>query len=271
MIGSYFLIPDVTHRVTLSRKYLWAEILHFGKWIFLTSIIYFLSINFDRLYLASVIPLALLGVYGIARTISELLSSLVLRLGAAVIFPFISSHSHVSRDDLHKQMAPIRLAFLFTAAVVFAFAASTVDLAIKVVFDQRYHAAGWMVPILIVGAWISILCSVDGVSTLLGLGKPVYAAVSNGLKLGWLSVALPVSFASYGALGSIIVVSVSDIWRYVPLLIGQIRQKFSFASQDLWATIFVVVLIVLFEIARWFLGLGTSFEDLPIGDISSAT
>ena len=44
--------------------------------------------SFDRLYFARVIPLALLGVYGISRTISELLTTLVMRLGNIVVFPF---------------------------------------------------------------------------------------------------------------------------------------------------------------------------------------
>ena len=66
MIGTYFLLPDVKQRFYLSKKYVW-EILHFGKWIFASSIVYFLSANFDRLYLAKVVTLELLGVYGIAR------------------------------------------------------------------------------------------------------------------------------------------------------------------------------------------------------------
>ena len=73
MIGSYFLLPDIKHKFKIVRVYVW-QIVHFGKWIFLSSTVYFLSMSFDRLYLAAAIPLALLGVYGIARAISDLLS-----------------------------------------------------------------------------------------------------------------------------------------------------------------------------------------------------
>ena len=140
MIGSYFLLPEVRHRFTISRSYAW-QIIHFGKWIFLGSIVYFLSMSFDRLYLAGVIPLALLGVYGIARSISELLSMLVSRLGNIVIFPFIASHSEMPRADLREQLGSIRLKFLLIAALGVSFSAATLDLAIKIIYDQRYHAA----------------------------------------------------------------------------------------------------------------------------------
>src|SRR5262249_5989257 len=51
MIGSYFLLPDLRHRFYIFKQYAW-EIITFGKWIFISSLVYFLSMNFDNLYLA---------------------------------------------------------------------------------------------------------------------------------------------------------------------------------------------------------------------------
>ena len=87
MIVSYFLIPDVRQRFYLSKR-LAHEILHYGKWIAVSSIIFFLSTNFDRLYLPRVIPLKLFGVYGIASSFAGLLTMLVMQLGQDVLFPF---------------------------------------------------------------------------------------------------------------------------------------------------------------------------------------
>ena len=67
--GSYFLLPGVGQKFCLSKNYC-AEILRFGKWIFISSVVYFLSLNFDKLYLGRVV-----GVYGIARAISDLLGN----------------------------------------------------------------------------------------------------------------------------------------------------------------------------------------------------
>jgi len=190
MVGSYFLLPDVKQRFYICREFA-RQILHFGKWIFASQLVYFLSTNFDRLYLAKVIPFELLGIYGIARSISELLGAVVMRVGHLVLFPFIASHSQMPRADLREQLASIRTSFLLLAALGFSIFVVGADLAIKILYDERYHAATWILPVLIIGSWFSTLATINE-STLLGLGKPSYSAVSNCLKFVFLAVGLSV-------------------------------------------------------------------------------
>jgi O-antigen/teichoic acid export membrane protein len=262
MIGSYFLLPDVTQRIYLSKRLAW-EILHFGKWIFVSSIVYFLSMNFDRLYLGKVVPLELLGVYGIARTFSELMSMLVLSLGHTVLFPFITAHLEVPRPDLRAQLVSIRTKFLLLATVGISVFVAVADLIIKLLYDQRYHAASWMLPALIIGSWFSILANLNE-STLLGLGKPSYNALANALKFVFIVVSLPLMVKLYGLLGGVTVVMLADLCRYVPVLIGQRRERFSFGVQDFLLTLTVLFLIALWEWLRSVAGFGTSFDSLPM-------
>jgi O-antigen/teichoic acid export membrane protein len=262
MIASYFLLPGVTQRFYISRTYAW-EILHFGKWIFLSSIVYFLSSNFDRLYLAKVIPLELLGVYGISRAISELLGLLVMRVGSNVLFPFIASHSQIPRDGLRRELAPIRERFLLPAVFGFSVFAATADLAVRLLYDERYQAAAWMLPVLIIGSWFSIVANINE-STLLGLGRPIYGAVSNGAKFAFLLIGLPLGVHLYGPFGGVMAVALADLCRYLPILVGQKRERFSFARQDLFNTLAVFSLIGFWEWLRWEGGFGTSFDLLPV-------
>jgi O-antigen/teichoic acid export membrane protein len=262
MIGSYFLLTGVKQRIHLSKQYS-LQILNFGKWIFFSSIVFFLSMYIDRLYLGKVVPLELLGIYGIARSISDLSGNLVLRLGNIVLFPFIASHSQMPRADLRNQLAAIRVKFLLVAVFGFAFFVATADFAIKLLYDQRYLAAGWMLPLLVVGSWFSVLAYVNE-SILLGLGKPSYGAVSNSAKLVFLLIGLPVMVKVFGLLGGVAVVALADLCRYVPILIGQKRERFSFGMQDLFLTTAVFLTIGLLEWLRWVSGFGTSFDTLPI-------
>ena len=266
LIGSHFILPDVRQKFHISRYYA-RQILSFGKWIFVSSIIYFLSTNFDRLYLAKTIPLGLLGVYGIARALAELLSTVIQQLGGSVIFPFVASHSHIPRSELRMQLAPIRMKFLLIAGSGFSLFAATADLAIRVLYDQRYQAAGWMLPILVIGAWFSAMANLNE-STLLGLGRPNYSAFANGGKFVFLLIGLPVGVGWGGVPGAIMAIVVSDLCRYVPILGGQIRERFSFAAQDLSATFAVFGLIACWEWLRWASGFGTSFDTFPL-DISA--
>jgi O-antigen/teichoic acid export membrane protein len=261
-IGSYFLLPDLRHRFHISKAYI-RQILSFGKWIFAASVIYFLSSNFDRLYLAKVIPLELLGIYGIARALSEPLSALVMRLGNSVLFPFIASHSHVLRSELRAQLAPIRARFLLLTALGYSLFAASADLVVGILYDQRYHAAGWMLSILIIGAWFTVLSNLNE-STLLGLGKPSYSAAANSAKFAFLLIGLILGVAQFGILGAVFVIAASDLFRYVPIFVGQRRERFSFGRQDLMVTLVVFGMLGLWEWLRWQLGFGISFENIPL-------
>jgi O-antigen/teichoic acid export membrane protein len=67
-VASFFIVPNVQLAFLVSRRFA-IEIASYGKWIFASSAIYFLATNLDRLYLAKLLPLSLLGIYGIARFI----------------------------------------------------------------------------------------------------------------------------------------------------------------------------------------------------------
>jgi O-antigen/teichoic acid export membrane protein len=262
MIGSHFLLSDVTQRFYVSKRFA-REIVHYGKWIFLSSTVYFLATNFDRLYLPKVIPLELLGVYGIAISISGLLGMLVIQLGQDVLFPFISAHLDVPRPELHEKVAASRARFLALAALGFSLFVATADLAIKLLYDARYQAASWMLPILFAGSWLSMIAHLNE-ATLLGLGAPSYSAIGNTLKFAFILISLPLSVKSYGLLGGIVVVALADLCRYVPGFLGLRREHFSFGMQDITFTMAVLILTALWEWVRTIIGLGTSFASLPI-------
>lgn len=259
-IASHFVLPDVRQRFQL-RKSRVVQILSFGKWIFASSVVYFLSTNFDRLYFAKTIPLELLGIYGIARALSEMAGAVVLQLGNGVIFPFISAHSEERRDELRAHLAPIRLKFVLLAAFGFSVFAASSDIAVKTLYDQRYEAATWMLPLLVFGAWFTVLANINE-SSLLGLGRPNFNFLANAAKFIFLMVGMMLAVPRYGVLGGVLVVAASDLSRYVPILVGQTRERFSFFRQDVLATAAVIGFTALWVWLRALAGFGVSFEAL---------
>jgi O-antigen/teichoic acid export membrane protein len=192
------------------------------------------------------------------------LTGLVIHLGNIIVFPLIASHTNTPRAEVRAKLSSTRLNFLLVGGLGFSIFAATADLAIKILLDQRYTAAGWMLPVLLVGSWFSVLCSVNE-SMLLGLGRPLYNARANSLKFGCLLIGLPISLTKYGLIGGIIVVVAAECFRYVSILVGQIRERLSFGVQDFLVTLLVFIVIVLLEWIRRGLGLGTPFDDFTIG------
>jgi O-antigen/teichoic acid export membrane protein len=253
-IGSYFLVPELRHRFKISNVYA-SQIFSFGKWIFLSSTIYFLSNSFDNLYFGKAVPLELLGVYGIARNIPDAVSVMIGRVSAVVVLPFVATHSDLARQELREELKSIRVRFLLIAALGFAILIAGADLLIRFLYDPRYQDASWILSILLVGRWISMLCNINE-SVLIGFRKPLYGAAASAVKFACLFVGLPLTFIAFGFGGAVIFVAISEVLRYVPLLIGQRRERFSFVTQDFGTTFLMFGLVGLLECVRSVLGFG---------------
>lgn len=254
-VGTHFLIRGVRNRIHFSRKHL-GEILGFGKWVFIASLIYFMSGYIDRLYFGSAIPLAMLGVYGIARTLADAASMLASRLMNLIVFPYVSSAKDFPRSELREKIGKIRFRMILLAAVGAASVASSSEFIVQLLYDSRYWDAAWMLPLLCIGSWFAIVSNLNE-SALLGFGKPMYSAMANTAKLGFLIFGLPLALGSYGMIGAVTVIMLSELVRYVPVVIGARREHFGFVFQDLAATVMMLMTIGVLDVVRWTLDIST--------------
>jgi O-antigen/teichoic acid export membrane protein len=256
-----YLLPKARQRFVFSARYAW-EIVSFGKWMFLSSLLMLLSTSFDRLYLGQAAPLAMFGIYGIAKALADLPGALVGRLSHALIFPIIASARSVPRAEVRANLSKLRRLLLAGAAIVLALGISVADIVIRVVYDDRYLDAGWMLPLLLTGVWFTILASINEY-TLLGIGRPVYGVVGSAMKFLYLLIFLPYFFRHYGMLGAVACIAMADLVRIPAIFIGQLRERFSFLRQDIVAT---CLLFAVIGSASWFrmqFGFGSAFQALP--------
>ncbi|WP_353258683.1 oligosaccharide flippase family protein [Prochlorothrix hollandica] len=259
-IGSHFLLPDVKNKFHIDREAM-KELFSYGKWIFVATLLFFFAQQTDRLVLGKLVPLELLGVYGIARALSDIFRNVVLKLNNEIVFPFISRLSDIPRSELYEKVKPTRQKFLLIAGLGLAFPVCFGDVAVSVLYDDRYVDATWMLPILCLGIWFSVLFQTCE-SSLKGLGKPIYAAQANFVKLGTLFFGLPWSFQQYGILGCILTIAASEFFSYLAVQYGLIREQFVFLKQDVIMTLYTVGIIAIFGALRWSLGFGFSVQNL---------
>ena len=250
--ASFFLIDWRSHRLRWEKEAVKA-ILHFGKWIFLASLVYFLAMNFDRLYFADAISFASLGIYGIARTFADTITQLFQRMGSLLIFPKVAA-SHQRGADLQRTIRPIRLATLLLVAVGLALGTAIADQFIYLFYDARYHEAGLFLTILLVGSWFGILATMAD-AMMMGVGKPSGVAFSNGAKLIVIAVALPFVLPRYGMNAALAVFVLAEAIRYAVLAWRKRGVGLSFLRQDAALTILFFLLIFVFREASMFAGL----------------
>ena len=236
--GSYFVMPEIVCRPLFDRRFA-GEIISFGKWIFLASIVYFLSTYLDRLILGKYVPLAMLGVYGIARSLGDIFAQFGTRLGDVIIFPKIASTEHRGRE-LERRVAKPRWQFLaaFLCGLVPFIALS--EPIIRILYDPRYHGAAALLSWVGLSAWLGIINTANN-AVLLGLSKPNFTAAGNLAKLLALVALLPWMIVHAGIAGAAVATAGSELVRYAVLLFGQRRERIGFVGQDIVMTALLVV------------------------------
>jgi O-antigen/teichoic acid export membrane protein len=212
---SYFLVPQNRPRFVLDKVHV-HEIVNFGKWIFLSTAVYFAATTFDRLYFVASLPLALAGVYSVSRSFSDVLAQLGQKAGALLVFPKVAAMGE-RRSEAAGKLRSIRFKVLLLVAAATGIAVSASDQFILLAYDERYHAGAFIIPILMISVWFGILSSFAD-SMLMGCSRPQPGARANLVKFLILCIGLPLAIA-YGDLLTALAVLVSaEIGRWVTLV-----------------------------------------------------
>jgi O-antigen/teichoic acid export membrane protein len=260
MVWSHQLIPETSNRFTWNQETA-KEIFSFGKWIFLSTAITFFAEQADRLILSKLLSLEMLGIYGIALTFADIPRSLTFALGRKVIFPAVSKLTDLPRQTIRTKLLqnrePLLLLFVFSVSIFVCYG----DLLVKVLYDDRYIDAAWMLPILGLGIWPRILCNMSEPS-LFAIGKPQYTTCGNLTRFLCTSVGVLLGFSFRGVLGAIIAVALNDLCYYVIVNYGLWREGLDGLMQDLKVTILFVVLLAVLLASRLIMGLGSPIDIL---------
>jgi O-antigen/teichoic acid export membrane protein len=235
------LIPGIRNSFAWDRASV-REIVHFGRWILVATPLFFFASQADRLILGRMISLSLLGVYGIAYSVSDIPRAVINAFSNRVGFPFIAKKMHLPRQEFRNVFLGYRFRVLLAGAVLLCIMVHLGGLLVTRMYDSRYHAAYWMVPVLSLGLWHTLMYTTT-YPALLSLGKPQYGTIGNACYFIAVVTAIPVAFHFYGMVGAVIAVAAGDFPLYLVMVYGASREGISTWKQDLQATgIFAVFL-----------------------------
>lgn len=257
--ASFLCIPGLRHRFRLDRQSL-GEMFHFGRWIFVSSIIYFLAMNFDRLYLAREIPLALLGIFGIARTLADTISAFVTRLGNQILFPMVSAMQGSVAEIRGRLIRGRRLVLALGAGGLAVFTGLS-DVIVHLLYDARYEGAAEILPVLSLGVWFAILSGVND-PILVGMGHPRLSAAGNAAKLATYIVGVPIALTQGGFNAVVLTLSAGEAVRYTTLWLLGRREGIGFARDDFAMTLLFVGAMLAFRESLAWVGLTSGITGL---------
>jgi O-antigen/teichoic acid export membrane protein len=257
---SYLMLPDIRPRFTWDKPIV-REVVHFGRWILIGTALNFLALQSDRLILGKLTSMQMLGIYGIAFTLSDVPRQVILQFSSRVGFPFIAKFIDRPRPEFRSIVLKYRRPALLVGAVMLVAVVCFGDVFIVHIFDKRYHEAAWMVAIFAVGLWHTMLYSTIS-PAIMALQKAHYNAVAYAVYCATLFVALPMGFHYYGMVGAVCAVAASDLPVYFVNLYSAYREGVGTLGQDIKLTFAFVALLTVSLAVRAFLGFSLPFPHL---------
>jgi O-antigen/teichoic acid export membrane protein len=237
------LIPGIRNRFCWDRESLHG-LVHFGKWILLSTAFYFFASQADRLILGRLISFSLLGVYGIAYSVSDIPRAVISSFAQKVGYPFIARMVHLPIAEFRRVFLQYRLRVLLAGAAMLCLMVHLGGFLVTKMYDRRYHEASWMVPVLALGLWHTLMYATT-MPALFSLGKSQYSAIGNALYCAAVITAIPMAFHFFGIFGAVVAVAAGDFPLYLVTVTGASREGISTWRQDLKATVFFLALLSL--------------------------
>lgn len=203
----------------------------FGKWIFLASIFSFFSVQSDRMLLGYYVDMTQLGIYSAALIISEAAQGVILKINYGVV---LSAYGKVVNEggqrlkaSIHRMRLGIDVLLIMPIAVLMVLG----NWIVGVLYDVRYHEAGWMLQILCLRLLMTATLT-SSESCLVALGRPKYSFTLNVSRAIWILVGIPIGWSWAGIKGVVWVTALSEVPVATVLWVGLIRnQIFSLATE----------------------------------------
>ena len=220
------------------------QIVHFGKWLLIATGFTFFATQADRLILGRLISLTLLGIYGLAYQFSDVPRAIILALGNRVAYPFIAKIIDQPKEQFEATFMRYRFFALLGGAVLLSLMVNWGGLLILHLYDRRYQEASWMVPILSLGLWQTLLYQTT-FPVLLSLGKSKYNAFGNAAYCFTVCAGIPIAFHFFGMFGAVIAVAGGDFPLYLAIQWGLSREALRPWRQDLKMTALFIGAVLL--------------------------
>jgi O-antigen/teichoic acid export membrane protein len=228
------------------------ELYRFGRWILISTMLMFLYVHADRLIFGKLVSMSVLGVYSVGANLAVVPAAALSHLEGSVIFPV---YSRFLRGG--EAMAPIFRNARFPMLTIGGWAISGIiaggPTIIRILYDPRYWAAGWMMQIIAAGLWFRTLESSNG-AALLALGQSRWMVVCNVVKLVSMAFLIPIGWKLGGFKGALLGFAASDVVLYLTSVLG----LKGFGLDDRKTDFKMTVLLVISSTGAWLSAQGVS-------------
>ncbi|HEX8981096.1 MAG TPA: oligosaccharide flippase family protein [Parasulfuritortus sp.] len=191
------------------------ELIHFGRWVMLGSMVTFLAGEGSRLVAAKFLGMEHMAYFTIAMTLNLMLQQLITQVGDKALYPAYAKLNREDPERLYRALRKSRMVQIvpsWLVSVGFVFLGGWL---IGLLYDPRYAQAGWMLQIVAMGPLVGGLSrSYGGILWAKGLASTNTKLLSAQVIVQW--SAMLVGHYFWGMRGVILSFPMSG-WAMYPL------------------------------------------------------
>lgn len=185
------------------------DIIHFGKWVFIGSMMGFLLSQGDRLFLGTWLTSEMMGIYSIAFFMANAARDVMKKLAGSVFYPMLSEVFRENPEKIKSVYYKLRSKVDLLSMSIAGVLASTGSNFIEFLYDERYRASGWMfellsLSIIFIGYNMAAAC-------LMARGDSRSHAIMMFVTATVLFIGLPTAYHFYGLVGAITMIALLDM------------------------------------------------------------
>jgi O-antigen/teichoic acid export membrane protein len=209
------------------------DIVGFGKWVFLSSLVGFFAANGEKLILGGTLAAPDFGVFSIASLLLAAITGLVGNLNAHLVFPSLSEALRSGEAAARRVYTRVQQ---IADAILGGIAGMTLilgDWVVRFLYDARYGEAGWMLQLLGLGLVAMRYQVLE--QMMFARSQPGWVTLSNSLRALALVVLVPTGYALGGVQGAVLAVVASQFAGWPVAIVFKLRQGLmSWASEAVW-------------------------------------
>lgn len=245
---SHVIVPGVRNRFQWDPA-AFRAIFRFGFWIFLSSVVSFISSRTDRFALGAV-SLAILQVYGVALSLSDTASDIGMQITYNVLFPAWSRASQQGVERLKDVYYRSRLWLDMVCVTLCGGVGGAAPWLIHFLYPDDYAEARWMLRVLSFrGAMACVLVPCE--SLLFSMGRSQYGFLRNLARAVWVAAAVPVGWHFWGLPGFVGAMLLTEVPVLLVLWPAMVRHRLFRLSGELRPLAFLAVGFGLGWLLQW--------------------
>lgn len=221
-----------------------SEIVHFGKWILLSSMLSYAGNRSRPVIMGLWVTMGQLGVYSVAAALATVVEAIVNSLSSKVLHP--KYRQCIEKDDFDS-IKQLRSKFIVLFLPLTIIVALFGELLVEVLYDDRYKEAGAILQILALGRIGSLFVLVNA-PILIAVGDSKGLSFSQGATAAMSFVLVMLGGFYSGFYGMVLAAALIPFANYLAINLVLLKHGFDFVFWDA----VTMLLSVCFIVGIWF-------------------